>query len=456
MTEPWRLPADLEVGVANSSWQAEGDSAGRGRCIWDDFAEQPGAIVDGSTGDPAALGVERLEEDLDLLAWLGVDSYRFSISWPRVIPSGTGPVSEAGMDFYDRMIDGLLARGITPTATLYHWDLPSELQAQGGWPQRDTAARFADYAGVVAARFGDRVARWATLNEPWCAAFLGHASGVHAPGQREPAAAFASAHHLLLGHAWAMEQVRGSSRGPIGVVLNLMPAWPDGEGAEGAAEHVDDVQNGLFLHPLAGRGVPSQLVERTAGVTDWAFVRDGDAATISTPMDWLGVNYYTVARVRAGVGPKGAGDREAAAYPGGPPLHIVHPQPRTFIGWEIAPSGLVEVLRTAADVLPGVPIYVTENGAAYDDVVEGTAIHDRARIEYIQAHLHAIDQARRDGVPVAGYFAWSFTDNIEWAVGWTKRFGLVRVDPDDPRRIPKDSAHWLRAALQARNEASVG
>ena len=448
-TDEVTLPPDLEIGVATSSWQIEGASASRGRCIWDDFAGQPGAIVDGCRADPAARHVERVEEDLDLLGWLGVDAYRFSVSWPRVLPEGSGVVSGPGLDFYDRLVDGLLARGIAPAATLYHWDLPSVLQERGGWPERDTAARFADYAGVVADRLGDRVQRWATLNEPWCAAFLGHASGVHAPGWRDGAAAYRAAHHLLLGHGWAMEQLRYRGVREPGIVLNLIPVLAETESAVPAARFVDAVQNRLFLDPLGGRGVPADLIEGTRALTDWSFVRPGDEAAIAAPLAWLGENYYSVTRVAAGARTDGD-DREAAGFPGAPPLRFAPRPPVTDMGWEIVPDGLVTALRMAEAALPGVPLWVTENGAAVAETVDGSAVHDPQRTAYLQAHLAAVVRARAEGLPVRGYYAWSLLDNLEWAWGWTARFGLVRVDEDDPTRRPKDSALWLRARLAER------
>lgn len=448
---PFALPAGVEIGAATSSWQIEGAATTRGRCIWDDFAQRPGAIVDATRAEPACDHVHRLAEDLDLMAWLGLDAYRFSISWPRVILEGTGPVSTAGLDFYDRLVDGLLQRGIAPLATLYHWDLPSPLQAHGGWASRDTSARFADYAGVVAQRLGDRVHRWATINEPWCAAFLGHASGVHAPGITNPDTAFRAAHHLLLAHAWALQQLR--SRGPaeVGIALNLIPVHADTDAAEPARRHMDAIQNRLFLEPLAGRGVPADLVDATTDLTDWTCVQPGDQAAIAAPLDWLGVNYYTLARVRDGHHPDAPADREASAFPGAPPLHFAPRPPVTQMDWEVAPAGLLEALHMAADALPGVPLAVTENGAATAETVTATAIHDPDRIAYLQAHLQAVAGARDQGLPVQSYFVWSLLDNIEWSWGWTRRFGLVRVDPPHLERRPKDSAAWLRELLAKRS-----
>jgi beta-glucosidase len=451
------LPGDLEIGVATAAWQVEGAVAERGPSIWDDFAAVPGAIRDGATGEPACDHVHRLEEDLDLLAWLGVDAYRFSVSWPRVLPDGTGPVSAPGLGFYDRLVDGLLDRGIRPSATLYHWDLPSPLQRLGGWPERDTAERFADYAEVVAQHLADRVDRWATLNEPWCAAFLGHAAGTHAPGLRDPAAAFASAYHLMLGHGLAVGRLRAVGARQVGVVLNLIPVRaedPSDPGCVAATRHVDAIQNRLFLDLLAGRGVPPDLLDSTAQICDWSFLRGTDTATLAAPLDWLGENYYTVMRVAAGGGDPDAVGQGASAFPGGPVLRFVPRPPLTEMGWEIDPSGLGDVLRMAAAALPGVPLWVTENGMAAKDtpvVVDGVpTVPDVDRVDYYRQHVAELLSARDGGVDVRGYFAWSLLDNMEWAEGWTKRFGIVRVEPGTLTRIPKDSAHWWRALIAAR------
>lgn len=446
-----RLPPDLEMGVATSSWQIEGAVNERGPSIWEDFAAVPGAIVDGATGEPACDHVHRLAGDLDLLGWLGVDAYRFSISWPRVQPGGTGALSAAGLDFYDRLVDGLLERGIRPVATLYHWDLPSPLQTAGGWPVRDTAERFADYAEAMAQRYGDRVDRWATHNEPWCAAFLGYAAGAHAPGVRDGGAALAAAYHLILGHGLAVPRLRAAGARNVGIVLNLIPVIAEDESSAAAARHIDGLQNRLFLDLLAGRGVPEDIRTGCAASTDWSFVREPDAAVMAAPMDWLGENYYTVMRV----GPPSAADphavgQDTGAFPDSPPLGFAPRPPVTAMGWEVVPQGLPMALHQAAEALPGVPLWICENGAAYDDVREGDAVHDADRVAYYRAHLEALLDARAAGLDVRGYYAWSLMDNLEWAEGWTKRFGLVRVEPGTLERVPKDSAHWYRALLAAR------
>jgi beta-glucosidase len=445
------IPDGFQMGVATSSWQIEGDSAGRGRCVWDDFAMRPGAIVDGTRADPACDHVARYVEDLDLLSWFGVDTYRFSISWPRVKPGGSGPLAATGLDFYDRLIDGLLERGIEPVATLYHWDLPSELQATGGWVKRDTADRFADYAEAMGARYADRVARWATLNEPWCSSFLSYAAGVHAPGMRDPGASLAAAYHLMLGHGLAMQRLRAVNARNLGIVLNITPVYATEPSMEAVAHHVDGTQNRFFLDLLAGRGVPQDLIENCAHLTDWSFVQDSDNSIISTQMDWIGENYYSVMRVAPPDADTAAAvGQDALASPGCPPMTYAPRAPLTQMGWEIYPPGMTEVLHRIAKDLPGIPMWICENGGAMDETVDDSGVHDPIRTNYLQAHISAVLQARNEGVDVRGYFAWSLLDNIEWAEGWTKRFGLVRVDVDTQVRTPKDSALWYRSVLQAR------
>ncbi|MFN8172051.1 MAG: GH1 family beta-glucosidase [Candidatus Nanopelagicales bacterium] len=446
-----RIPSDFELGVATAAWQIEGDLAGRGRSIWDDFAEIPGAIVDGATGDPACDHVHRLEEDLDLLAWLGVDAYRFSFSWPRVMPTGGGPTSPDGLGFYDRLVDGLLDRGIKPVATLYHWDLPSPLEAAGGWPERDTAYRFADYAQVVAERFADRVERWATLNEPWCSAFLGYCSGTFAPGRSDAGDSLAAIYHLILGHGLAVERLRAAQARNVGIVLNLIPVVADDLSMEPVVRHIDGLQNRIVLDLLAGRGVPSDLRESCASVTDWAFVRDEDTPVLSAPIDWLGENYYTIYRVApVGEADADAIGQETAAIPACPPMRFAPREPLTDMGWEILPSGLESALRMATDALPGVPLWVCENGAAIPEVTDEAGIHDQVRTDYVRDHLEVLMRMREKGFDIRGYYVWSLLDNLEWASGWTKKFGIVRVDPATGERTVKDSARWYRSLIAER------
>ncbi len=448
------LPEDFTVGVGTSAWQVEGATASRGRTIWDDFAAVPGAIADGSVGDPACEHVARMEADVALLGWLGVDAYRFSISWARAQPGGRGPIS--GLDHYDRLCDALLEQGITPLVTLYHWDLPSELQADGGWLNPATGELFGVYANTVASRLGDRVGSWATLNEPWCTAFLGHAAGIHAPGRRVPSESLEVAYRLLVAHARGMEGLRAAGARNAGIVLNLMPTFPDDPYRDDAllrqaARHIDGLQNHLWLDALAGRGINADVVASTAGITDWSFVTSADETAIGAPLDWLGVNYYTVQRlVPFDESAERAVAQDVSAHPGCPPVHFAPREPLTTMGWEINADGLGMTLRKTAEAVPGVPLWVGENGMACPDIIVDGACDDPARITYLKDHLAQVVDARADGVDVRGYLAWSLFDNIEWAEGWRQRFGIVHVDQETQVRTPKTSAHWLRALQKQR------
>ena len=432
--------APLRFGAATSSFQIEGATTadGRGPSIWDIFCAQPGRIADASNGDVACDSYHRWPDDLDLLRRLGVSAYRFSIAWPRVQPGGQGPVNSPGLDYYERIVDDLLAAGIRPFPTLYHWDLPQELEDAGGWPVRETAERFGEYAALVGHRLGDRDLDWATFNEPWCSAFLGYGSGVHAPGRREPEAAYASAHHLLLAHTLgrqALTSQRTDAR--VGIVLNLYPVLSE-EGADpDAVDVVDAVQNRIWLDSLAGHGYPETLTRRSRALTAAGVVRDGDLAAIAGSADWVGLNYYTVHRIAPGE----TGD---GAYPYAPAFSFAPREPMTDIGWEIKPDGMTAILRRAAEALPEVPLRVTENGAAFADQLrdDQRRVDDVDRIDYLRAHINAVEAARTQGVPVSDYFAWSLMDNFEWAEGYRKTFGIVSVDPSTRDRIPKRSFDW--------------
>jgi beta-glucosidase len=421
---------------------------GRGVSIWDTFSHTPGRTRNGDTGDVACDHYHRIEEDVALLAELGVGAYRFSVAWPRIQPDGTGPVNQRGLDHYRRLVEALHRHGIAPVATLYHWDLPQALEDRGGWPSRETAARFAEYAGLVHGALGDAVALWTTLNEPWVSAWLGYASGVHAPGRRDDALALAASHHLLLAHGLAAEAMDDGG-GEIGIILNLQPTRPatDDPGDERAARLGDLQMNALYLDPLFGRGYPAELVEHYRGVSDFGFVRDGDLDTIARPLDFLGVNYYTLQTVTAHPQPEG----EAAPLPGHLGGWVVVPPGvgATAMGWAIEPASLTEVLLRLRREYPPIRLYVTENGAAFDDEVGPDGrVDDRRRIAFLRDHLSAAHRAIEAGVPVAGYFVWSFLDNFEWAEGYSKRFGLVYVDYETQERIPKESARWYREALR--------
>ena len=433
----------LRYGIATASYQIEGslDAGGRGPSIWDTFCARPGAIADGSDGSIACGSYTRTDEDLDLVARLGVDAYRFSIAWPRIQPTGRGAVAAEGLDHYDRLVDGVLARGLTPLVTLYHWDLPQGLEDAGGWPVRDTALRLADYAAIVAARLGDRVTTWATLNEPWCSAFLGYAAGVHAPGRREGETAFAAAHHLLLGHGLAAQAVQSAApAAEVGIVLNLAPVRLEPAGDPAAADVVDAIQNRLWLDPLLDGRYPEVLT----AMQDPTLVQADDLAAIQGSASWIGINYYTPFRIDA-AGSDAAGATQAVtAYPTAPPFAFAPRLPRTAMGWEVDETGLYDILTATAERAPGMPLRVAENGAAFDDEVrrEDGSVLDEDRIDYLRRHIAAVARARSDGAPVLDYVAWTLLDNFEWGEGYTKKFGLVEIEPGTLRRLPKASFDW--------------
>jgi beta-glucosidase len=421
-----RFPAGFVWGAATSSFQIEGGRAGRDEGIWDRFCTIPGAILDGSNGDVACGHHEHAGTDVRLMTELGLGAYRFSISWPRVIPTGRGDMAPAGLDFYDRLVDQLLAAGIEPYVTLYHWDLPQALEDIGGWAERATAYHFAEYADVVAAALGDRVKHWATLNEPYCSSHFGYATGYMAPGRTSVDDGFAAAHHLLLGHGLAVERLR--SRMPdaeVGIVINFGPQHPaSADPADAAAAAVKDALfNRWFVEPITGLGYP---IDATGDVR-WsgAEIHDGDLAVIAAPIDVLGVNYYTRSLVNAD------------------DTLVTPPNPVTGIGWEIYPDGLGETLRWLHDRYRFPRYLITENGAAMDDRPDATGfVDDQDRIAYLHDHLAVVHDLIADGIPIAGYFAWSLIDNFEWAWGYTQRFGLIRVDYETLERTPKASAHW--------------
>ncbi len=430
-----RFPDGFTWGAATASYQVEGavDEDGRGASIWDVFSHTPGRVARNETGDVACDHYHRYREDVGLLASLGLNAYRFSVAWPRVLPAGRGRVNQAGLDFYDRLVDELLAHGIAPFVTLYHWDLPQALEDAGGWPVRDTPLAFSDYAAVVARRLGDRVRHVATLNEPRNAADDGYRRGVHAPGRTDNAVALAAAHHLLLGHALAVRAIRAEAPGTAaGVVLNFDALHPatghllDVEAAAIAHEQV----NRWFLDPLTGRGYPED------GARAWGWSRreiaPGDMDLIRSPIDFLGVNYYSHRYVRSPLLPPLARDPAAG-------------DERTGLGWPVYPQGLTEVLDFVASRTGDLPLFVTENGAGYED--DSTA--DAGRVRYLRAHLGAALDAIEHGVPLHGYFAWSLLDNFEWALGYAARFGIVGVDYATQRRTVRDSGRFLASVARA-------
>lgn len=437
-----RFPAGFVWGTATSAFQIEGAAAvdGRGDSIWDVFCRQPGAILDGGTGDVACDHYHRLEDDLDLLASLGLRAYRFSIAWPRVQPTGEGAWNEAGMAFYDRLVTGLLARGIAPHITLYHWDLPQALQEAGGWASRRTVGLFVAYAREIGRRFGARVASIATHNEPWVVAILGHEAGIFAPGLRSRRTAYQVAHHLLLSHGLALRALRADGVGcPLGIVLNQSPSDPATQAPADVARTW--LEDGLlvrwYMDPLFKGSYPADVVAHLGA--DAPEVQPGDLAAINAPLDFLGLNYYTRNVVDAN------GVVEAAKCG----------TDHTAMGWEIRPEGLRDLLlRLHRDYrLPA--LYIMENGAAFDDEVVNGEVPDERRVRYLETHLAAAADALQAGVPLRGYFVWSLLDNFEWAQGYTKRFGIVHVDYATQQRLPKRSAHWYAALLAAHREAAA-
>lgn len=441
-----RLPVGFFLGTATSAYQIEGGACvdGRGRSIWDTFCAQEGRIADASSGEVAVDHYTRWREDLALMAALGMHAYRFSVAWPRVLPDGDGPVEARGLAFYRRLVDALVAEGITPVVTLYHWDLPQALQDRGGWQSRATVDAFVRYATIVQDALGDAVEVWTTINEPWCAAFLGHASGVHAPGLTDPGAAFTAAHHLLLAHGEAVAAMRSKASGDhrFGIVPNLVPVRaasdePDDARASGM---VDLLQNRSWLDALLLGRYPEELCElhRSFGVA--SAVRDGDLELISQPLDVLGINYYHRHRVRAA-----GSDTADSAFPGADGVMVPPDTPTTAMGWGIEPHGLRDLLLRLDAQWPVPPLLICENGAAFDDadVDEHGRVRDVDRIDYLAGHIAAVAEAIDAGVDVRGYLAWTLLDNFEWAYGYTRRFGLVSVDPLTLRRTPKASAHWF-------------
>ncbi|MEU8248029.1 GH1 family beta-glucosidase [Nonomuraea sp. NPDC048916] len=429
-------------GTATAAYQIEGavSEDGRGVSIWDTFAHEPGRVRDGHTGDVACDHYHRWREDLELMTELGVNAYRFSIAWPRIQPDGTGAANSAGLDFYERLVDELLAADITPVPTLFHWDLPQALEDRGGWLNRDTSGCFAEYAGVVAERLADRVPMWITLNEPFVHMAFGYAMGVHAPGRALLLDALPVAHHQLLGHGLAVQALRAAGAGQVLITNNCTPVWPASGSKEdlAAADAYDTLHNRLFNDPILLGAYPD-LSAYGAEVE----VRDGDLATISAPLDGLGVNYYNPTRIAA---PTADGlpftDAGVTGYP------------TTAFGWPVVPDGLRELLTGLAHrygaALP--PVYVTENGCSQPDELTPAGVDDQERIAYLDGHIDAVRRARQEGVDVRGYFVWSLLDNFEWAEGYHQRFGLVHVDFDTQRRTPKASYHWLKRRLAERDD----
>jgi len=449
------FPEGFSWGTATASYQIEGavSADGRGLSVWDTFSRMPGNTRGGDTGDVACDSYHRYREDVELMASLGLNAYRFSIAWPRIIPGGRGAVNQKGLDHYKALLDELGRRGIAASATLFHWDLPQELQDEGGWAARDTAARFADYATIVAEALGDRVERWITLNEPQVVANHGYRTGEHAPGVRDPDAARAATHHLLLGHGLAVQALRSASPSvPVGITLDMHPVRLPGGSVSGAVAQASQIRdaelNRLYLEPVLHGRYPAQARETL--LPPDSVVAPGDLDVIAQPIDFLGVNYYSPVFLRAGdPADLRRGERKV---PGGDLPGVVEYTPdgldRTPMGWLVDPEGLYELLIGLKDV--GLPLYITENGCAAEDYVNPNGeVNDVERIKYLHLHLEAAARAIRDGANLAGYYLWSLLDNFEWGYGYQKRFGIVFVDFGTQRRIPKASSRFYADVVRA-------
>jgi beta-glucosidase len=441
-----RFPDGFAWGVSTAAYQIEGAVAedGRGDSIWDTFCRRPGVIRDGQTGDVAADHYHRWREDIALMAQLGIGAYRFSMAWPRILPTGTGRGVKAGLDFYDRLTDELLARGISSVPTLYHWDLPQSLQDAGGWLSRDTAYRFADYAGLAAERLADRIPLWITLNEPFIHMAFGYALGIHAPGEALMLGALPAAHHQLLGHGLAVAALRAAGAAQVTIANNCSPVWPASRSAAdlAAADAYDTLHNRLFTDPILLGGYPD-LSAFGVGDDGLDCVRPGDLALISAPLDALGINYYSPTRI--------------SALPESPLPFQREPidgYPVTAFGWPVVPAGLTELLILLrdryAERLP--PVYITENGCSVAGEPDASgAVDDQPRVRYLDGHIRAVADAIIAGVDVRGYLTWSLIDNFEWAEGYQQRFGLVHVDFGTQQRTPKTSFGWYRDLIAAQH-----
>jgi beta-glucosidase len=442
------FPQDFLFGAATSAFQIEGatDVDGRGPSIWDQFCLEGGRIADSSDGRRACEHYLRFRDDVALMRHLGLQAYRFSIAWPRILPQGFGAINEKGMAFYDQLVDELLGQGIEPWITLYHWDLPMFLGDQGGWLNRDTTQHFADYALKMVERLGDRVKHWITHNEPWCVATLGYRRGEHAPGLKDPRSGWVAAHHVLLSHGLAMGAMRSArSDFKVGITLNLTPGYAASNSVvdHEALRRFDGSFNRWYLDPLFKGSFPLDMIPEVeaecGGSLD--FIQSGDLVIMQQIMDFLGINYYSRAILRGAEDVDGQMPRELTP----------DPADVTDMDWEVAPQGLCDLLVHLQSEYQPKALYVTENGAAYDDTPDVSGrIRDERRIRYLQKHARALQEALDHGVNLKGYFQWSLLDNFEWAFGYQKRFGMVWVDYETQERRPKDSAYWYRDLIQKR------
>ncbi len=442
------FPPDFAWGAATSSYQVEGaiDEDGKGRSIWDTFSHQPGNIANGDTGDVACDHYHRWAEDVDLMRTVGLNAYRFSVSWPRIQPTGRGKPNPAGIAFYDRLVDALLEVGIRPALTMNHWDIPQALQDAGGWQSRDMVERFADYASILYAALGDRVAWWITHNEPWIVAALGHRLGIHAPGIRDTRAELVTAHHLLLSHGAALEAYRASgASAPAGITLNLLPTYPEtaSEADARAAVLSDGYTNRWYLEPLFRGRYPADMLEYFGDRYDLDWIREGDLERMQQKVDFLGVNYYARRVVRA---PR---PEETAEFAWVVRTETTTGIPTSDLGWEMTPDVLRDLLVHVAATYDNPVLLVTENGCSLrDEVSPDGRVHDPRRIAFLDEHIGAVEEAIAAGADVRGYFAWSLLDNFEWAEGYGPRFGITYVDHETQRRIPKDSAAWYTGVIR--------
>ncbi|MBT1163724.1 GH1 family beta-glucosidase [Bifidobacterium felsineum] len=457
------FPKDFTWGTATASYQVEGaiHEGGRTASIWDTYCAVPGNILDGSSGEFACDQYHRYPEDIKLMQELGVEAYRLSVAWPRIIPEYDGPVNQAGIDYYKRVLEALREAGIKPAVTLYHWDLPQYLEDRGGWANRETALRFADYVAVLAHEFGDLVDTWITLNEPWCVAYLGYGNGAHAPGLHDHAKALAAVHHLNLAHGLAVKAIRAElgEKAKVAVTLNLAANIAETDAPEdiAAKRRADLIANEVFLGPMLDGAYDPEIFEATKHVTDWSFVQDGDVEIAHQPIDVLGFNYYSTNHVRGcAAAVTFEGDRHANAMPAQECVETLPPAGElTAMGWNQEPEALTAMLVELSRRWPDLPVMITENGSAWEDEVSedpaapgGLIVHDPKRVAYLEAHVKAVAAAIEAGANVTGYFAWSLLDNFEWALGYTKRFGIIRVDYDTQARIWKDSALRFRQIVQ--------
>lgn len=463
------FPKDFTWGTATASYQVEGaiHEDGRAPSIWDTYCAVDGNILDASSGELACDQYHRYPEDIELMKQLGVGAYRLSVAWPRIVPEYGGPVNQAGVDHYKRVLDALCEAGIKPVVTLYHWDLPQYLEDRGGWASRETAMRYAEYARVLAHEFGERVDTWTTLNEPWCVAYLGYGNGAHAPGVRNHSKALAAVHHLNLAHGLGIQALRGElgDQAKTSVTLNLAVniAETDALTDVAAKRRADLIANEVFLGPMLEGRYDPEIIEATVSVTDWSFIQDGDLKEIHQPIDVLGVNYYSTNHVRGlsddenDLADAAEENRHANAMPAQECVETLPPAGElTAMGWNQEPEALTGLLVELTERWPDMPLMITENGSAWNDVVsddpnapQGLIVHDPKRVAYLNAHVHAVADAIEQGANVTGYFAWSLLDNFEWALGYTKRFGIIRTDYETQARIWKDSALRYRDIVRA-------